>query len=112
MIRKDSGLTLPAFLSDPLIYVQYFHFVASPDERPDVAMWTVQRIFHHDQGASRYGAVVPLVDVTHAVELIPDYGEKADTNISSAVSLESYERFFLNNFADKESYHTFSTEFV
>jgi len=56
--------------------------------------------------------VVPLTDVTHAVELIPDYGEKVNSNISSAVSLESYERFFLNNFADKESYHTFSTEFA
>jgi len=85
--------------------------VARPDERPDVAMWTVQRMYCQDQG-SRYGAVVPLTDVTHAVELIPDYGEKVNSNISSAVSLESYERFFLNNFADKESYHTFSTEFA
>jgi hypothetical protein len=56
--------------------------------------------------------VVPLADVTHAVELIPVYGEKADTNISSAVSLEHYKHFFLNSFADKESYHTFSTEFA
>jgi hypothetical protein len=48
----------------------------------------------------------------HAVELIPVYGEVVADGVSSATCLEHYERFFLNNFADKESYHTFSTEFV
>jgi hypothetical protein len=114
MIRKDSNISLPSYLSNPLIYVQYFRFTANPNERADVAMWTVERIYRQDQHGNcyRYGAVVPLADVTHAVELIPVYGEKADTNISSAVSLEHYKHFFLNSFADKESYHTFSTEFA
>lgn len=60
----------------------------------------------------RCGGVVSLTDVTHAVELIPEYGNKVDERISSATSSESYDRFFLNSFADKESYHTFSTEFA
>lgn len=63
-------------------------------------------------GKHRCGGVVPLTSVTHAVELIPEYGEKVDEKISSAICLESYDRFFLNNFADKESYHTLSTEFA
>jgi len=53
-----------------------------------------------------------VTDVTHAVKLIPVYGEAVSKGMSSATCLESYKHFFLNNFADKESYHTFSTEFV
>jgi hypothetical protein len=77
-------------------------------------MWTVERTYVEDNAGNRYrqGAVVPVTDVTHAVELIPCFGEKAASGISSATCLESYERFFLNNFADKESYQSFSTEFV
>lgn len=109
VIRGDSK-PLPSYLSGPLIYVNHFSFVSSPDERPDVAMWTVQRKPRQGQDG-RYGTVVPLTNVTHVVELIPDYGEKADGTISSATALESYKHFFLNNFADKECYHSLSTEF-
>ncbi|KAG1881858.1 hypothetical protein C8R48DRAFT_586069 [Suillus tomentosus] len=49
---------------------------------------------------------------THTVKLIPEYGQKVDKKISPAICLESYDHFFLNNFADKDSYHTLSTEFT
>jgi hypothetical protein len=77
-------------------------------------MWTVERSYVVGQHGERYrhGGVVLLTDVTHTVELIPEYGDKVNKNVSSATCLESYDRFFLNNFADKESYHTLSTEFV
>lgn len=78
-------------------------------------MWTVERAYTHDENGNRLhrkGAIVRVTDATHAVELIPEYGEAVDKSMSSATCLESYERFFLNNFADKESYHSFSTEFV
>lgn len=78
-------------------------------------MWTVERTYVQDHtGGNRYrqGAVIPVTDVTHAVELIPCFGEKVAGDISSATCLERYERFFLNNFADKERYQSFSTEFV
>ncbi|KAG1843883.1 hypothetical protein F4604DRAFT_1884546 [Suillus subluteus] len=108
-----SNLVLPSYLSCPLLYIQYYHFVASPNDRPELAMWTVERSYVEDQhGKHRCGGVVPLTSVTHAVELIPEYGEKIDEKISLAICLESYDRFFLNNFADKESYHTLSTEFA
>ncbi|KAG1864380.1 hypothetical protein F4604DRAFT_1882085 [Suillus subluteus] len=113
-IPRASNLVLPTFLSNPLLYVQFFHFVANPNDRPELAMWTVERTYMIGQHGERYrcGGVVSLTDVTHAVELIPEYGNKVDEKISSATSLESYDRFFLNSFTDKESYHTFSTEFT
>jgi hypothetical protein len=77
-------------------------------------MWTVERAYTQDENGNRHreGAVVQVTDVTHAVELIPVYGEAVGNGMSAATCLESYEHFFLNNFTDKESYHTFSTEFV
>jgi hypothetical protein len=42
----------------------------------------------------RCSSVVPLMSVTHTVELIPEYGEKVDEKVSSAVCLESYDPFF------------------
>ncbi|KAG2122975.1 hypothetical protein BD769DRAFT_1359974 [Suillus cothurnatus] len=114
VVRRGSNLELPSYLSDPLLYVQFFRFISSPEDRPELAMWTVERAYTQDQNDNRYreGAVVRVTDVTHAVELIPVYGEVVADGVSSATCLEHYERFFLNNFADKESYHTFSTEFV
>ncbi|KAG2047378.1 hypothetical protein BDR06DRAFT_1031315 [Suillus hirtellus] len=100
-VRRGSNLELPSCLSDPLLYVQFFHFISSPDDHPELAMWTVEHTYMQEEN-----------NVTHAVELIPVYGEAVANGVSSATSLEHYERFFLNNFADKESYHTFSTEFV
>ncbi|KAG1861774.1 hypothetical protein DFJ58DRAFT_871731 [Suillus subalutaceus] len=94
--------------------IQFFHCVANPNDCPELAMWTVERTYMIDQHGERYrcGGVVSLTDVTHTVELIPEYGNKVDEKISSATSLESYDWFFLNSFTDKESYHTFSTEFT
>ncbi|KAG1870313.1 hypothetical protein F4604DRAFT_1881252 [Suillus subluteus] len=112
-LPRASNLVLPSYLCCPLLYIQYYHFVASPNDRPELAMWTVKRSYVEDQhGKHRCGGVVPLTSVMHAVELIPEYGEKIDENISSAICLESYDHFFLNDFADKESYHTLSTEFA
>ncbi|KAG1832537.1 hypothetical protein EV424DRAFT_1342483 [Suillus variegatus] len=108
---RDDGQTsmqscrtdLPTYLSTPLLYVQYFHFIISPDKQPELSMWTVE---------CSQGAVVQITDVTHAIELIPCFGEKVASDISSATCLERHEHFFLNNFADKESYHTFSLSFI
>ncbi|KAG1905852.1 uncharacterized protein F5891DRAFT_975993 [Suillus fuscotomentosus] len=98
-IPQASDLVLPMYLSSPLLYVQFFHFITNPNDHPELAMWTVERTYMIDQCGRHY--------VTHTVELIPEYGNKVDERISSATSLESYDRFFLNSFADKESYHTF-----
>ncbi|KAG1805845.1 uncharacterized protein BJ212DRAFT_1449522 [Suillus subaureus] len=114
VVQRGSNLELPSYLSDPLLYVQFFRFISSPDEHPKLAMWTVEHAYMQDQNGNQYreGAAIRVVDVMHAVELIPVYGEAVADGMSSAICLEHYECFFLNNFADKESYHAFSTEFV
>ncbi|KAG1867447.1 hypothetical protein C8R48DRAFT_793878 [Suillus tomentosus] len=114
LLISCSNLELPSYLSDPLLYIQFFHFISSPDNRPELAMWAVERAYTQDENGNRCreGAVVRVTDVMHAVELIPVYGEAVANGVSSATCLEHYEHFFLNSFMDKESYHTFSTEFV
>ena len=74
----------------------------------------MERAYTQDHNGNRHreGVVIRVTDVTHAVELIPVFGEAVAKDVTSATCLEHYECFFLNNFADKESYHTFSTEFV
>ncbi|KAG1898797.1 uncharacterized protein F5891DRAFT_1129379 [Suillus fuscotomentosus] len=104
IVRRGSNLELPLYLSDPLLYIQFFCFISSPDDRPELTMWTVERAYTQDENGNHY--------VTHAVELIPVYGEAVANSVSSATCLEHYECFFLNSFADKESYHMFSTKFV
>ncbi|KAG1842449.1 hypothetical protein C8R48DRAFT_679004 [Suillus tomentosus] len=52
-IPGTSDLVLPTFLSGPLLYVQFFHFVANPSDRPELAMWTVERTYTMDQHGRR-----------------------------------------------------------
>ncbi|KAI5981111.1 hypothetical protein EDD15DRAFT_2560938 [Pisolithus albus] len=102
------GSPLPAGFTEPLLYVQYFAFTATPIDQPDVAMYTVERMFVEgpEGSRSRVGAIIPLLDVIHAVELIPSYGVAANRQVTSQTSQEVYNRFFLNNFTDKEWYYT------
>ena len=93
------------FLLTPLLYVQYFKVCKTPDEDP-TRMWMVERcLVGTEREAVRFGEVVPLTCVSHVVELVPVYGEQADRTISSYTSQESYSRFYLNHYADKEVYN-------
>ena len=85
-----------------LIYVDFFHWVARD---PATDMWVIQwHIVQGQRGPQRVGAVVPLVDIMHAVELIPVYSEKVDRTVTYKTSQEIYSWFYLNTFADKEVY--------
>ncbi|KAG1813400.1 hypothetical protein EV424DRAFT_1565654 [Suillus variegatus] len=79
-IQRGSNLDLPTYLSTPLLYVQYFHFITSPDEQPELSMWTVER---------SQSTVVQITDVTHAIELIPCFGEKVASDISAFVKMSA-----------------------
>ncbi|KAG2360675.1 hypothetical protein BDR07DRAFT_1289068 [Suillus spraguei] len=107
-------MTPSTYLSTPLLYIQYFHSIASPEQQPKLLMWTMEHMYVQDNTGNccRQGAVMQLTDVTHTVELISCFSKKVASSISSTTCLESYKCFFLNNFMDKESYHIFSTEFT
>ncbi|OJA17460.1 hypothetical protein AZE42_12585 [Rhizopogon vesiculosus] len=108
------GPTLPPALAAPLLYVQLFEVIARPEDDPAVMMFRVRRQTEigPDGTRVRVGMVVPLLDVTHAIELIPVYGGRANHTATSATSLELYDTFYLNNFSDKEWYHTLHTDFM
>ncbi|KAI6044224.1 hypothetical protein EDC04DRAFT_2561701, partial [Pisolithus marmoratus] len=104
----SEGSPLPIGFSEPLLYVQYFAFTATPLDQPDVTMYTVEHMFIDGPEGSRShaGAIIPLLDVIHAVELIPNYGVAANHEVTSQMCQEVYNKFFLNNFTDKEWYYT------
>ncbi|KAG2068000.1 hypothetical protein BDR04DRAFT_1025821, partial [Suillus decipiens] len=54
----------------------------------------------------RHGSIIPLADITHAVEIIPVYQGPLGKDVNSGNLLEVFEDYFLNNFADKELYHS------
>ncbi|KAG2352868.1 hypothetical protein BDR07DRAFT_1454796 [Suillus spraguei] len=110
------GSQLPPELKEPLLYVELFEIVAPPEAEPHIAMYRVRRSFYPAPDGSssriRIGKIVRLIDVTHAVELVPVYGTTMDRSVSSTTSLERYDNFYLNAFSDKEWYHTLHADFV
>lgn len=60
----------------------------------------------------RTAGVIPITAVTHAVELIPVYGHRHNREATADVSLEVYNEFYLNNYSDKEWYHTISEDYL
>jgi len=105
---SSRGSALPPDLSHPLLYIQFFTFAANPADQPHVGMYTIQRMFldNPDGSVSRMGAIISLLDVIHAVELIPKYGVAARHDVTSETCLELHDEFYMNNFTDKEWYYT------
>ncbi|KAG1906459.1 uncharacterized protein F5891DRAFT_1125401 [Suillus fuscotomentosus] len=96
------GSALPPGLSEPLLYVQLFEVISRPQDDHAVMMYRVKR---------RLGMIIPLVDVTHVIKLIPEYGQRVNRDVTAATSLELYDTFYLNSFSDKEWYHTLHADF-
>ena len=111
---SSRGRPLPPEHSHPLLYVQYFTFSALPADQPELRMYTVRRMFidNPEGGRSCVSAIISLLDVIHAVELIPKYGAAANREVTSATCLELYDEFYLNNFSDKEWHHTVHNDYL
>ncbi|KAG9310744.1 hypothetical protein JVU11DRAFT_9350 [Chiua virens] len=98
---------LPGFLDLPLLYVQPFKVAATPDNEPDTRMWRFSRVFsdfHPGLARARAGLVIPLTEVTQAVDLVPIFGASIDRTVTTATSQEVYDKFYLNHYMDKESF--------
>ncbi|KAL4070674.1 hypothetical protein J3A83DRAFT_4094277, partial [Scleroderma citrinum] len=102
------GSPLPIKLSMPLLYVQHFAFTATLADQPNIGMYTMHHLFlsNPDGSPSQVGSIISMLDVLHAIKLIPKYGASARRDVESEMSLELYDKFFLNNFSDKEWYYT------
>ncbi|KAG2352440.1 hypothetical protein BDR07DRAFT_1384263 [Suillus spraguei] len=100
---RRSTAKLPDFLLHPLLYVQPFHIVKTPEDLEDTQLWKLERVYAPaTQPKTRTGFVIPIMEVTHAAELVPVYREKVDRSLTSATSQEHYDHFYLNRYADKE----------
>ena len=70
---------------------------------PDIDMFLLHR--HLRTNGTRMGDITRLVDVREVVELVPCYGAKMDEDLNLDISLELADSFYMNNFADKETFH-------
>ncbi|KZT18451.1 hypothetical protein NEOLEDRAFT_1184281 [Neolentinus lepideus HHB14362 ss-1] len=99
---KFSGVTLQCAL------VQWFDWIAGvPDE--DTGMWMVERCRYgpHSQPIS----VIPLHLISQAVHLVPVYGDQPiPKDLSASSSLDSYDYFFVNKYADHHTYELFGSD--
>jgi hypothetical protein len=61
---------------------------------------------HHFRGnGNRMGDIVCLTDIQEAVTLVPQFGAVMDERMNCNNSLEISDSFYMNNFADKETFH-------
>lgn len=74
---------------------------------PGIDMFLLQS--HRRSDRSRMGDIIPLTDVREIVELVPCYGPKMDRKLDCNNSLDIWDSFYLNNFADKETFHAILT---
>ncbi|KAG1828797.1 hypothetical protein EV424DRAFT_1470990 [Suillus variegatus] len=111
---SKKGPPLPAERDQIFLYVQLFKVVACPQDDVGVMMFRVKCCFvtGPDGTQVRVGMIIPLLDVTHTIKLIPVYGDRANRAVDSSTCLESYDTFYLDNFSDKEWYHTLHTDFM
>lgn len=71
--------------------------------RPGIDMFVLEH--HNRNNGTRMGDVFPLTAVRELVELAPHFGLKMDTSWNCNNSLNVPTHFYMNNFADKETFH-------
>ena len=103
MPSRRSGDVLPDFLSIPLVYIRPFNNVGEKDAtKLQILEKALVPGVPPSLPVHRLGLVVPLTEVTHAVDLVPVFGQAADRTVTAATSQEHYNHFYLNFYADKE----------
>jgi hypothetical protein len=71
---------------------------------PDINMFLLHH--HLRSNGTHMGDIAHLIDVRETVELVPWYSMKMDRHLNSDTSLELTDSFYMNNFTDKETFHT------
>jgi hypothetical protein len=105
--------------SNPPIYIygDFFKFSSLHQEAvdgvdvfkpaPSIDMFLLHR--HLRSNRSRMGDIMQLTDIREVVELVPRFGARMDEQLNCDNSLDIPESFYLNNFADKETFHAILT---
>lgn len=122
ILPSTSSTSLNTATEQTLLYTQYFRYAGHRDENgilaeePNIDMYLLQRHFRSSRLPSgeqiRMGDIVPMDSITQPVELIPVYGKKMDPRFNSNSSLELATNFYLNNFDDKDFYHSLLTTYL
>lgn len=60
---------------------------------------------HRRADASFMGDIFALRDVEHPVQLIPRFTGPFSDDVTCDNALETFDSFYLNNFASKENFH-------
>jgi hypothetical protein len=96
------------------LYTKYFKFsglhkvvvdgvdVFAP--APNIDMFLLHR--HLRANSMRMGDIIRLTDVCKVVELVPRFSARMDHAVDCDNCPETSDSFYLNNFADKETFHT------
>jgi hypothetical protein len=86
----------------PLVYVHWFS--RSREKEKGINMYTVRR--HLDDTGKQLGGVIKLTSLNNRAQLIPKFGKIVKPMANRHNSLDVYNSFYLNPFADLETYST------
>ena len=86
-----------------LTYVQRFDIIC---REPSTQMHVLKRAVR--SGGQRLGDVIPVSQITAYANLIPRFGQHADSRLTSVNSTEHSREFYLNKYFDKNIYHILS----
>ncbi|KIJ59743.1 hypothetical protein HYDPIDRAFT_32958 [Hydnomerulius pinastri MD-312] len=100
-------------LQPPLLYVEFFnfsnaHFVVVNGVRivvptPKIDMFLVHRRLRSNK--LPLGDIIPMDSVRQVIQLIPKFGAAASPEMTCDNCLDVAREFYINSFADKETFH-------
>ncbi|KAG1816300.1 hypothetical protein DFJ58DRAFT_712213 [Suillus subalutaceus] len=106
-------ITKAPHLNQPFLYVDFFNFshslantfdgVRIVTPAPVTDMFLVHR--HVRSNNTALGDIVPLESVHQVIQLIPKFGQQVSASMNCDNSLQLAREFYVNNFADKETFH-------
>ena len=80
-----------------------------PIPTPGTDTFTLCQHFRSDGVTCMMSDVIPLTSIWEIVQLVPVFGEKMDMRLNSNTSLDLADKFYLNNFANKNTFHAILT---
>ncbi|KAH9857831.1 hypothetical protein C2E23DRAFT_720065 [Lenzites betulinus] len=96
LFPRNAGATYPEHLA----YVEWFT-PFTPDPHPDHGLYKVSRSMRR---GARLASIIPVEDIVRSCHLIPDFGAVAPREWTSSTVLEQCSSFYVNSFADRNTY--------